>query len=246
VSLIPTKVGADRKNLTILGGLVVVLAIVFLLNRTPDAPQAAAPPVPVAVPAAAPDPLPPRANSTSPAPSALIQMPPKRGGADRRAEGSIQDFKPTLKVPDGVDISRIDPSLKLDLMAKLQETPLEGGERSLFEFGAEPRPPLPHVDPVKRKPLSTVPVTPVAVTPATPSKPVVPPIPLKFYGYVKESDGPSRRAFFLDGDDIVVAGENDTIRNRYKVIRIGVNSAVVEDITSKNQQTLPLVEELPG
>ena len=46
------------------------------------------------------------------------------------------------------------------------------------------------------------------------------------------------------GDEIFVAGENDMIRNRYKIIRIGVNSAVVEDTTNKNQQTLPLVEEL--
>ena len=53
-----------------------------------------------------------------------------------------------------------------------------------------------------------------------------------------------RRAFFLDGDDILVAGENETVKNRYKIVRIGVNSAVVEDTTNKNQQTLPLIEEL--
>ena len=33
------------------------------------------------------------------------------------------------------------------------------------------------------------------------------------------------------------------IKNRYKIIRIGVNSAVVEDTTDKHQQTLPLEEE---
>jgi hypothetical protein len=52
-----------------------------------------------------------------------------------------------------------------------------------------------------------------------------------------------RRAFFLDGEEIVQAGENDTIRNRYKILRIGVNSAVVEDIVAKNQQTLQLADE---
>ena len=49
---------------------------------------------------------------------------------------------------------------------------------------------------------------------------------MKFYGYVSESrmvtPGAAKRAFFLDGEDIVVAGENDIIRNRFKVIRIGV------------------------
>jgi hypothetical protein len=97
------------------------------------------------------------------------------------------------------------------------------------------------------KPLPLPPPAPsVAATPSAPVKPPLPPIPLKFYGYVGESQGPVKRAFFLDGEDIVVAGENETIHNRYKVIRIGLNSAVVEDTTNKNQQTLPLVEELPG
>jgi hypothetical protein len=76
--------------------------------------------------------------------------------------------------------------------------------------------------------------------------PPPPPIPLKFYGYVNQQHGGPKRAFFLDGEDIFVAGENETIRNRYKIIKIGVNSAVVEDTTDKHQQTLPLVEEITG
>ena len=77
--------------------------------------------------------------------------------------------------------------------------------------------------------------------PAPPPPP--PAIPLKFYGYSGALRSTVRRAFFLDGEDIVQAGENETIRNRYKIIRIGVNSAVVEDTVAKNQQTLPLAEE---
>jgi hypothetical protein len=46
----------------------------------------------------------------------------------------------------------------------------------------------------------------------------------------------------------VIAGEGDTIKKRYKIVRIGVNSAVVEDteFKSNNQQTLPLEAELAG
>jgi hypothetical protein len=43
-----------------------------------------------------------------------------------------------------------------------------------------------------------------------------------------------------------VAGENETIKNRYKIIKIGVNSVVVEDTQNKHEQTLPLIEELAG
>lgn len=245
MKLVPTKVGADPKKLAILGGLVVVLGAVYVINRDPGAPQAAGP---TAAPnITAPRPLPQRApvsRDVTPQPSGTAS--PFSSGAGRRGEATLQDFKPTLKLPEGADVSRIDPSLKLDLLAKLQQAGFEGGGRSLFEFGAAPAKPAaaptPTVAPVKPEPLSPAP----PVTPAPPPKPVVPPIPLKFYGYVSEAQGPRKRAFFLDGDDIVVAGENDTIRNRYKVIRIGVNSAVVEDMTTKNEQTLPLVEELQG
>jgi hypothetical protein len=34
------------------------------------------------------------------------------------------------------------------------------------------------------------------------------------------------------------------IRGRYKVIRIGINSATVEDLQTHDQQVLPLVAEL--
>ena len=67
---------------------------------------------------------------------------------------------------------------------------------------------------------------------------------MKFYGYANRLSGPARQAFFLDGEDIQIKAENDVIRGRYKVIRIGINSAVVEDLTSHDQQTLPLVAEL--
>ena len=179
---------------------------------------------------------------------ALTAMPPQRG-TQRRGDASPQDFKPTLKLAEGTDVSRIDPTLHLDMIAKLRATEMAGGARSLFDFGAaKPKtPPVPAVAPVKPeepKPVAAAP--PPDAPPAAPPKPTAPPIPLKFYGYVNGSRGGSRQALFLEGDDIYVAGENDTIHNRYKVIRIGVNSAVVEDTMNKNQQTLPLVEELQG
>ena len=84
------------------------------------------------------------------------------------------------------------------------------------------------------------------VAAAAPPEPAAPPIPLKFYGFINpvRTVGP-KRAFFLDGDDIVVANEGQMIKNRYKIVRIGVNSADVEDTQFKknSRQTLPLVPE---
>lgn len=245
MNLIPSQLGAEPKKLAVLGALAVVLIVVYVVNRTPDVPQQAAS---ITTPVArTPVPLESLSSRTRSA-SNLTPVPVQGGAPTRRGEAAIQDFKPTLKLPDGVDVSRIDPALKLDLLARLQELPLEGGERSLFEFGAAPKPKTPTPTVAKVVPIAPPVATPPA--PVTPAKPAIPPIPLKFYGYVSEAagivPGAAKRAFFLDGEDIVVAGENDVIRNRFKIIRIGVNSAVVEDTTNKNQQTLPLIEELPG
>jgi len=250
MNLIPSQLGAEPKKLAILGGLAVVLIVVYVINRTPDVPQQAA----SITPPAARNPVPleslgARARSVQKA-AGLTSQAALETGATRRGQAAIQDFKPTLKLPDGVDVSRIDPALKLNLLAQLQGLRLEGGERSLFEFGSAPKPqtPTPTVAPVK--PITPLPTPETSGVSATPPKPVIPPIPLKYYGYVSASravaPGAAKRAFFLDGEDIVVAGENDVVHNRFKIIRIGVSSAVVEDTTNKNQQTLPLIEELPG
>jgi hypothetical protein len=243
MKLLPEKLGAEPKKLAVLVGLIVLLGVVYFINSS------SGPSTPVASTAPA------AGSSGTPAPRATVaQTQPlpatrtlPRNATMRRGEGSITDFKPSFKLPEDIEVSRIDPSLHLDAIAKLRGVPLEGGQRSLFDFGLAPKPaaPPPPVQPIKPAPLPAAAVDPNAPPPA-PVKPPPPPIPLKFYGYVNGSVGNSRQAFFLEGDEIFVAGENDLIHNRYRVIRIGVNSAVVEDTSNKNQQTLPLVEELPG
>jgi hypothetical protein len=92
--------------------------------------------------------------------------------------------------------------------------------------------------------MGPMPPTPPPAPPTPAPTPPPPPIPLKFYGFSSRTG--SKRAFFLDGDDIDVAGENEVIKNRYKVIKIGINSVEIEDLNYKHQQTLPLVAELAG
>lgn len=245
MNLIPSKIGAEnKKKVAALGGLVAVLIAIFVWNssssNSPSAPSA-------------PTPAPAEGARTAvvPQPSAARGGPSIRRPAQRNTRGGsdMDDFKPTLKLPDDVDVSKIDPTLKLELLAKLKTVDMEGGARSLFDFGQPPPPPPPKVDPIKVKEMAMAASKAAAAKAAEPPKPAgpppPPPIPLKFYGYSNGAKA-GRRAFFLNGDDIFVAGENDMIQNRYKVIRIGVNSAVVEDTTNKHQQTLPLVEELPG
>jgi hypothetical protein len=140
----------------------------------------------------------------------------------------------------------IDPTLRMDLLAKVQAVNIEGGRRNLFSAGAPPLPPEPVVM-ARNKPIGPMgpqpaPPPPQAVTPVTPPPP---PINLKYYGYSSAKDN-RKHAFFLDGDDILVAAEGETVKKRYRVVRIGVNSVVMEDTQFKHEQTLPLQEEAAG
>ncbi len=235
----PSGIGAEPKKVAILVGLLLTAGgVYYWMNRTEVPAGANASSSPVVKSPVLPAPSAPSA-AARPTTSSYGPRTP-RGG---RATVSGDDFRPTLKPPEGLDLTRVDPTLKISLLGKVRNVSIEGGSRSLFEFYTPPPPPPPKVEAIK-------PVQPPKIDPkqqeiskGPPPPPPPPPIPLKFYGYSGAIRSTIRRAFFLDGEDIVQAGENETIRNRYKIIRIGVNSAVVEDTVAKNQQTLPLADE---
>jgi hypothetical protein len=235
MNLIPDKIGGSRKQLMWLGGLVVVLIVVYLMNREPSTPAAVTQPATsVKIPSIA------RQQAVVPDTSSGPKVATRSG---RRAD----DFRPSIKLPEGIDITKIDPRLKTELLAKLQKVSLEGGARSVFDWGQAPVPPPPAVakiDPKVIEEQKKKADEQMAYAKEHPLKPPPPPIPLKFYGYANRLSGPARQAFFLDGDDIQIKSENDVIRGRYKILRIGINSATVEDLQNHDQQTLPLVAEL--
>jgi hypothetical protein len=69
----------------------------------------------------------------------------------------------------------------------------------------------------------------------------------KYYGYkISKVDG-RKEAFLLDGEDIIIAGENDAMkRGRYKIVTIGTGSITIEDTQFKSTQTIKLQEDLPA
>ena len=226
------KLGAEPKRLAILGVLLAAAAY-FLYTGV-----FSGPPAPQSTPAPAPAQPAPRIEQTA-EPGRPLPRPEVR---TRVQQSSSQDFRPSLRSarPDEqMDLSSIDPTLRLDLLTRLQDVSVQGGSRSLFEFGAPPAPPEPKVIPVAK--VQTVPLPPPPPPPPTAApKPTAPPIPLKFYGYAAAARQGNRRGFFMDGDQILVGSEGDVLKKRYRVVRIGVNSVVMEDIEFKAEQTLPL------
>ena len=234
------KLGATPKQVAVLAGLSLLAAIAYFSGGD-DRPQSDAKrgaPAPVTLPVSG-----PRAAVTPAAAKTVAARP-------NNSRRTSQEFKPVLRprrVEDRIDPATIDPTLRTDLLARLGNVPIQGGSRPLFEFGTAPPPKAP--DPGKIKPTGPVTVATVApvaptvpVTPAGPVKPQAPPIPLKFYGFTAARAG-AKRAFFLENEDVFVANEGEVVKKRYKVVRINLNSVVMEDTEFKQQQTLPLTEQ---
>jgi hypothetical protein len=233
------KLGAEPKKVIILVTLLVVALVLFVMNSDSSPDTAAAPPS-AATPA-------PSAGSNVPAGAATS---PSGAAAQTRGRTSTE-FKPRVGARRGEqrsDPMSIDPTLRLDVLAKLQTVTVEGPHRSIFDFS---QPPAPKPDPAKAAaakvpvPSPIAPVKPVETAQGStePGKPVAPPIPLKFYGYVSPAGVPQKRAFFMDGEEIHVVHEGELVKKRYKIVRIGVNSVVIEDTQFGSQQTLPLEEQ---
>lgn len=126
----------------------------------------------------------------------------------------------------------LDPTLRLDLLTKVAGITYKGSERNIFQYQTT-APPIP-------KPLANPVTKPGEKTAVTPPPP--PPIPLKYYGYAHKPSETAKRAFFVEGEEIFIAGEGEIVNKRYKILKIGVNTVEVEDQVTKNKQTLPLLE----
>jgi hypothetical protein len=235
------NLGAEPKKVAILAGLLAVALVVFFINSSSGGDNSGYKPSTARSGAGS-------TASKTPGIAAPLDLPSAPPRQSRTAE---REFRPSPKRKRGEappDPTTIDPTLRIDVLAKLQQVNVEGMHRSIFDFGQAPPPPeAPKTiakGPKAPNPLLPKPAAPPANTAAAPpAAPQAPPVPLKFYGYVSPSNQPSKRAFFMEGEDIHVVREGDLVKNRYKIVRIGVNSVIVEDVQFKSQQTLPLEEQ---
>src|SRR6266545_3518747 len=122
MKLTPSGIGAEPKKLAFLGGILLLAGGTYYWNSRTDVPAGATP-----------SPAPAVKTPALPAPSAsrttTASYGPRTAGRSGRVGGSGDDFRPTLKLPEGMDVSTINPMLKLDLLDKLRGVSVEGGSR---------------------------------------------------------------------------------------------------------------------
>jgi hypothetical protein len=225
-------VGASPGKLAILGVLALV-AVGFLVYNAinSDSPGSSSPP-PTAAPSATVEP------AGEPAPASQRTMLLRTG---RRRIG--QNESNTLRLrPIDARKGDIDPTLRLDLLARLQSLPFAPSSRSLFDAGPAPVSPETAGLMTTTKIINPGPKPPMI--PPAPMAPPAPQIPLKFYGFIQPQGvaGPNR-GFFLEGDNVLVGAEGQVLLKKYKIVQLSASAAVMEDTTSNHRQTLTLVPE---
>jgi hypothetical protein len=129
-----------------------------------------------------------------------------------------------------------NPELQRAKLEASRRTEYKGSGRDLFTGFAPPPP-----EPPKNE-QANVPSGPVV---APPPPPPVLPASMKFFGYGTVPNGTARRAFLVDGDEVYIVGEGDTLLGKYRVVKIGNANLDFEEIATGRRGSTSLSEE-PG
>jgi hypothetical protein len=124
-----------------------------------------------------------------------------------------------------------DPILRLALLEKIRKQPYEGAVLNIFTGRAIEQPKRDDTEQARG------PVGPVNVVPPPPPEVV---FNYKFYGVVTDRKSGKSRAFFTDGENVFVVNEGELLQNKWRLLRIGANSADMEDVASGTRKTVPL------
>jgi hypothetical protein len=131
-----------------------------------------------------------------------------------------------------------NPALRLDILKRFLELQYNGVHRSIFSATLPP-PPAP---PPSAAQSANVP------PPAVPSGPPPLTVDAKYFGFVSDFSGNHKRAFFAtsNNEDVIIAGEGDTLLGRFRIIRLTNTTADVEEVASGRRATLTLEEPSPN
>ena len=236
------KLGAENKKQVIILAVLGMGALYGVYSSLLSGPSSAPSPSPAPVPRPA-----HAAAVAAPEPEAQPAGPPRAPSTAGRSD----EFKPKLRSKrpeERIDPTRVDPTLRLDLLARLQAVPAPGGAHNLFQIAPAPvkaelpKGPEPKVfSSASRWGPRDLPPPPGPTLRPPPPPPV--PINVKYYGWAAPSGSERKRAFFLDGDNVIIGSEGETLKGHYRLVRIGPNSVVVEDTNDKTQQVLTKVED---
>ena len=151
------------------------------------------------------------------------------------------DASPNLQDPPIIEVT--NPHIRIEQIERARSAEYRGSGRNPFSPAAPPVARIAQA-PAEKTFKNYGPQPPA---PIPPPPPLTLPPNVTFYGYGSGLNGPSRRAFFHDGDNVQILGEGDLLLKRFRIIRIGNDHIEFEEISTGRVGTAPLVEEkAPG
>jgi hypothetical protein len=150
------------------------------------------------------------------------------------------DSVPEAKIDDKfVPLNVDNPALRMDILQRFLALEYKGVHRSIFSATLPPPPAPP---PSQQQAVVAPPPVPAGPPPLT--------VDAKYFGFVSDFSGNHKRAFFATGDsaneEVVIAGEGDTLLGRFRIIRLTATTADVEEVASGRRTTLTLQEPSPN
>jgi hypothetical protein len=157
----------------------------------------------------------------------------------RPASGNVSFAPPPTAVRPYVPLQVENPALRLDEIARVHKLEYTGVHRNIFSATIPPPPP-PQLTKAQLK----------AAEEAAANRPPPPPppldVPATFFGYVTDARTGHKEAFFTDGDDVFIAGEGELLLGRFRVLKIGNDTAEVEEVSSGRRATLTMQDVEPA
>ncbi|HEY0703125.1 MAG TPA: hypothetical protein VGD60_10185 [Candidatus Acidoferrales bacterium] len=126
-----------------------------------------------------------------------------------------------------------EPQLRIDLLEKLKRDDYEGAHRNIFSFGPPPPPPMTKAEKERLEHKTYGPQVPPPPAPVN--------VGATLFGFASMPQSGKRVAFFLDGEDVLVVTEGAVFLNRFRLDKIGNDSADVEEISSQRHVTVQMV-----
>jgi hypothetical protein len=147
--------------------------------------------------------------------------------------------QPREQYPARAENAKATGPLDVRLEDLKQPPPEPGGDgRNPFRFYVKPPPAPPPVRDVKPAPAPRIP-QPGDADYVPPPPPPPPPIPLKFIGTMEQ--GKKKVAIFSDGRGLpLYASEGEVVLGQYRLVRIGIESVVMEYLDGRGRQTIPM------
>ena len=225
------ELGANKKSVAMLAGLLVLLAFVvysqFFRGDTVTVPD-----------------RPPLTRTAASGNSAPAEERPNRVTARPSSRGGR--FRPRLgrtRSEDRPDPATAEAELRTGLLDRLRGIEEPVVDRDIFNFGRPKPPPAKAPTPqevrqAQSKLDAAMRKTERVAAPRPAPRPAAPrgrPPNWKYYGLADSPQSASKRAFLLDGDEILVAAEGSVVQDRYQIARIGLDTVELTDLEAQQE-----------